>query len=65
MVPRDSGGQPTLHSSDCRSKDEQRSKGGEREDKDRNDKGTTTILLDAGFLVSDKFHGQSMFDFLF
>ena len=32
-------------------------------DRDRNDQGTTTILLDAGFLVSEKCHGQNMFDF--
>ena len=34
-------------------------------DKDRNDQGTTAKLVDAGFLVSDKFHGKNMFDFLF
>ena len=30
----------------------------------QNDHGTTAILLDDGFLVSDKFHGRNMFDFL-
>ena len=34
-------------------------------DKDRNDQCTTAKLVDAGFLVSDKFHGKNMFDFLF
>ena len=34
-------------------------------DKDRNDQGTTGKLVDAGFLVSDKFRGKNMFDFFF
>ena len=33
-------------------------------DKDRNDQGTTAILLPAGFLVSGKFRGRKMLDFL-
>ena len=32
-------------------------------DIDRNDQGTTAKLVDAGFLVSDKFRGKNMFDF--
>ena len=34
-------------------------------DKDRNDQGTTAKLVDAGFLVSDKFRDKNIFDFLF
>ena len=34
-------------------------------DKDRNGQGTTAKLVDAGFLVSDKFRGKNMFDFFF
>ena len=32
-------------------------------DKDRNDQGTTAILLPDGFLVSGKFRGRNMLNF--